>query len=162
GKASQANACRAGDGIGHSRRQAHEWCFARTHGRLVFAVDDFHFNLRGIAEARHAIVMEALVGNTAILEVDGLEHRTADALNNGSGDLVAQPVRIDHSATIKGLHDSHDPALSASAINGNLGTGGEVASLLVSTGDAEAAGGAGSLFTPAKTLRRGFKSGTQA
>src|SRR5215472_1471428 len=84
----QADSCSAKDRSSHGRSQTHERGLACTHRRLVFAVDQLHFNLRRVAEAGQAVCAEMRVANAAGFEEYGHKHGTTDALDDRTGDLI--------------------------------------------------------------------------
>ena len=63
-----------------------------------------------VAEARHAVAREAGVEDLAVVELDRLEQRAAEALHDGALDLVPQVVGVDDRAALEGGHDADDLA----------------------------------------------------
>src|SRR5215469_17934673 len=96
------------DGIGYRRRDSGQRSLSRSHGFLIFTVDQDDFDLRGIAEAGYTIIRQMRIQDLAIIKVDRLEHRTAQTLHDGSADLILQPMGIYDRAAIKSLdHANH-------------------------------------------------------
>src|ERR1035441_3777373 len=76
------------DGIGDGRSGHGDGGFSGAGGGDVAAVYEVNFNLRNIGEARHAVVRQAARTLGGHVEANLFEQRTADAHDQGSGDLV--------------------------------------------------------------------------
>ena len=88
-----------------------------------------------------------------ILELDGLEERTAQSHDHRAFDLVLEMVRIDDRAALEGADGADDLHAAAGAVDRDLGAGGDVAPFLGPARDADAVIGAG-LAAPAERARR--------
>ena len=104
-----------------------------------------------VGEARHAVLREVRVEDLAVLEVDRLEERAAEALDDRALDLVAQAVGVDDGAALEGGDDADDLDAAALPVDRDLGAGGDVAALLGAAGDAEAAARRGLRACPSRT-----------
>src|SRR6266700_7889458 len=99
--------------------------------------------------------------DSAVFKLDGFEERATQPLNDGSDHLVAQTIRVDNGAAFERLDNSHDAHCPGSAVDRDLGAGGNVAALLVARRDTEALTHLRFLARPAKRFRGGFEHGAQ-
>src|SRR5215469_8440797 len=147
------------DGIGYRRRDSGQRSLSRSHGFLIFTVDQDDFDLRSITEAGYTIIRQMRIQDLAIIKADRLEHGTAQTLHDGSADLILQAMGIYDRAALKGLDDADDSYFVA--IHRHFRAGCNVTAFFKSPGEAEAAHGGTLLFSPAKLVRSGLEHGAQ-
>src|SRR5262249_6195056 len=127
---------RVEDGVSHRWGQRDDGTFARARRRQIFAVEQDGFELRDVAEAGHAVLRKTRVEDLAVRELAGFKHRAADALNDGSFDLMFQAVGVDDGAAFKGRHDAYEAHFAARAVHGDLGATGDVSTFFRPARDA--------------------------
>src|SRR5205814_901127 len=91
-----------------------------------------------VAEARHAIPGKTSVHDAPVLEFDRLEQRPSKTHHVRTFDLIAEFVRIDDGATVKGRHHARHSHLARRAIDQHFRAGRNVAALLEASCNAEA------------------------
>ena len=95
-----------------------------------------------------------------ILELDGLEERTAEPHDHRPFDLVLEMVGVDDRAALEGADRADDLNAAAGAVDGHLGAGGDVAPFFGSGRDADPVIGC-ALLAPAERLGGGLEHGAQ-
>src|SRR5215469_9110516 len=95
------------------------------------------------------------VADAAVFEEHRLKHGSADALDDRTGDLVAQAVGIDDRAAVEALDHAHN--LRSVAIDSDFSACGQVSALLEAAGDAEASRCCCRLLAPAKASGSRFE-----
>src|SRR5438445_2044117 len=97
------------------------------------------------------------VQNSTVLEVNDFEQSAANGLYHRAFDLIAQAIPVDNRAALEGFNNADDFYIACSRINGHLGACGDVASLLNSACDSEAARRRTLLPAPAEFVCSGFE-----
>ncbi len=132
------------DRVSYCRRQADNRCFARSRRRQILAIYQHRLDQRQIAEARHAILREMWIQNTAVRKFHRFEQSAADGHHYGAFDLVLQMFGIHDRAALEGRDNAVDPhfrrrgrhfrAEKFAGHDGNLGARRHVAALLHAAG----------------------------
>ena len=106
----------------------------------------------GVSRNRgHAIAGKSRVEDPPVLEVDGLEERTAESHDHRAFDLVLEMVGVDDGAALERADGADDLDAAGDAVDGDLGAGGDEAALFGPSGDADSVIG---LALPAPAERR--------
>src|SRR3954454_20660866 len=108
------------DRRGYGRRNRDDGRFASADRREIGTVDQYCFELWRVGESRHAVFRERSVLNLPLFELDRLEQRAAETLDDSAFDLVFQMVGIENGAAFE-RSDGANNADLASLIRRNLG-----------------------------------------
>jgi hypothetical protein len=124
-----------GDRVADRRRHAHDRRLARAGGGQVLSVEDHDVQIGHIGESRNPVLREARVVDPAVPEAHRLEERTADPLEDGPFDLVAEPVGIHDGAALERRDQAPDANAPGLRIELDLRARRRVAPLLAPSGD---------------------------
>src|SRR5688572_16983263 len=113
------------EGVGDGGGDGDDGGFAGADGGEVGAVEEDRFELGSVAEAGDAVGGEGGIFDLAVLELDGFEESAAEALNDGSFDLVFQMVGVQDLAALEGGDGAEDAEFSGGGIDGDFGAGGD-------------------------------------
>src|SRR5438128_794487 len=100
------------------------------------------------------------ISYVSIFEVNGLEQRAAEPLNDRPRNLISQPLRVDHRATVESF--DHPDDLHQFVINRDFSVGRHVTAFFDSARNSEAPGWRTLLLTPSKLVSSRLNDRAQA